>query len=267
MTTRTRVSSLVAVTLVALLAATASAQRAERLTDKDTKALFEEVDKARDRFEDQLDGKVKNGIARSASGETKVSEALDDLQQGLDRLKSRFTDSYSASAEVEAVLRRGNMFNAMMAGQPRDLKGMSEWERLRVELDKLASAYATEFPLPDGAAVRRINDAEAAATAGTVATQAQQIKRAAGADKTFAKAERQALEKQVDDLVKQAKTLQSRLKDGKPASSEARLLKDKVTALTPGGRSLPSGVLSAIGTLRAPLEKLDQAFGVAPTPR
>jgi hypothetical protein len=35
-------------------------------------------------------------------------------------------------------------------------------------------------------------------------------------------------------------------------------------ALTAAGRQLPPTVLTAIGGLRAPLAKLDQAFGVAP---
>jgi hypothetical protein len=247
---------------VVLASIVAAQQRAERLTDKDVKALFDSVNDARDRFEDQLDGKVKNGVVRSARGETKVSAALDDLQEEMGQLKSRFTDSYAASSEAEAVLRQGSWFATMMASQPRDLRGMSEWERLRVELTKLADAYAAAFPLPDGAAVRRINDAEAAATAGAIVKQAELLKRAAGSDRTLAKADKQALEKDVEEVIKQAKALQSRLNDGKPASAEARLLKEKVAALTPGGRQLPPAVLSAIGPLRAPLDKLDQAFGV-----
>jgi hypothetical protein len=53
------------------------------------------------------------------------------------------------------------------------------------------------------------------------------------------------------------------LKDGKPATADGRILKEQVAALTAQGRHLPPTVLSAIGGLRAPLEKLDQAFGIA----
>jgi len=84
------------------------------------------------------------------------------------------------------------------------------------------------------------------------------------ADKTLAKPDKQALKAAVEGVAKQAKMLQSRLKDGKPSTADAKALREKVAALTADGRQLPPGVLSAIGGLRAPLTKLDQAFGVAP---
>ena len=37
---------------------------ADRLPDKDVKALIERIDNERDRFEDQLDGKIKSSILR-----------------------------------------------------------------------------------------------------------------------------------------------------------------------------------------------------------
>jgi hypothetical protein len=109
-----------------------------------------------------------------------------------------------------------------------------------------------------------MNDTEAADAAGAVAVQAEQIKRAADADKTLSKPDKQTLAKELDTVIKQAKTLESGLKDGKPATGDWRTLKEEVVALTTEGRQLPPTVLTAIGGLRAPLAKLDQVFGVAP---
>jgi hypothetical protein len=53
----------------------------------------------------------------------------------------------------------------------------------------------------------------------------------------------------VDAVIKQAKTLQSRLKDSKPATADARALIEKIGALTKEGRQLPPPVLTAIGGL------------------
>ena len=97
-----------------------------------------------------------------------------------------------------------------------------------------------------------------------MAAQAEQVKRAANSDKTLAKPDKQALVKQADEVTKQAKTLQSRLQDGKPATADGRALKEKVAALTAEGRQLPPTVLTAIGGLHAPLAKIDQVFGAAP---
>jgi hypothetical protein len=242
----------------------AAAQNVERLTDKDVKSLIEGVDQARDRFEDQLDGKVKNTIIRSATGEIDVNARLDDFQQELEKLKSRFNDNYAASAEVQTVLRRGADVDAMMKAQPTGIKGASEWDALAGQLRRLAAAYATEFPVPEGAAVRRINDNEAAATADAIASQAEQIKKAVNADKAMSKPDKTALTAEVEAVTKQAKLLKSRLSDSKPATADARALAEKIDALLKEGRQLPPAVLTGIGSLRAPLLKLRQAFGGAP---
>jgi hypothetical protein len=211
-----------------------AAQTTERLSDNSVKAIIESVDQARDRFEDQLDGKVKDSVIRSATGEVKVSSSLDDFQELVDRLKSRFTDDYSASAEVTAVLRGAKSVDELVKG------------------------------LPEGAAVRRFNDAEVAAAAGAVATQAEQIKNAADNDKTMAKADRLSFLAYVDAVIEQAKTLQSHLKDGQPSSAEVRALHAAVTDLTTGARPLPPAIQTMVGGLRTPLDKIDLAFVVAP---
>jgi len=151
-----------------------------------------------------------------------------------------------------------------MKGPSSPTKGRNECDRQVVNLKQLADIYGATFPLPDGAAVRRMNDKEAAGAAAAVAAQADQVKRAADADKTLAKPDKQALKTEAEAVIKQAKSLQSRLEDGKPATADGRPLNEKVAALTAEGRQLPPSVLTAIGGLRAPLAKLDQAFGVAP---
>ena len=77
-----------------------ASQAPQRQSDADVKALIEDVNQARDRFEDALDGKIKNGIVRGPSGETKVEAFLQDLQDNVNKLKERFTDRYAASAEA-----------------------------------------------------------------------------------------------------------------------------------------------------------------------
>ena len=59
----TRATTWMALTAAVLGGLSGLAQAPERLTDKEVKALIETVDQARDRFEDQLDGRVKHSIA------------------------------------------------------------------------------------------------------------------------------------------------------------------------------------------------------------
>jgi hypothetical protein len=248
---------------VILAASAAPAQTGARLSDKEVKAVLDAVDTGRDKFEGNLDGRFKGSTLRGPQGETKVSGALQDYQDSTKKLQQRFTSDYSASAEAATVLKQSTQIDAFMKSPSSPTNGRNEWERQTTNLKRLAEAYNTTFPLPDGATVRRMNDKEAAAAAGAVTTQAEQVKRAADADKTMAKPDKQALKSEVDAVIKQAKTLQSGLKDGKSMTGDWRTLKEKVAALTAEGRRLSPTVLTAIGALRAPLAKLDQAFGAA----
>ena len=143
-----RVTRLAAALLwcLSLLPGGASAQTGDRLTDKDVKALIEAVDNGRDRFEDQLDGKLKDTILRGPNGEVNVARFLDDLQENTHRLKERFTAEYTASAEVATVLRQATPVDAFMKEKP-GIKGSSEWDHLASSLSRLAAVYGTKFPL------------------------------------------------------------------------------------------------------------------------
>ena len=80
---------------------TAFAQVGERPSDREVKQIIEEIDRARDRFEDQLDPKVKASIIRNERGELNVERYLDDLQDNLKNLKDRFDSEYAASKEAD----------------------------------------------------------------------------------------------------------------------------------------------------------------------
>lgn len=256
----------ISVIAAVVLTASAAAAQGERPSDKAVKELIDAVDTGRDKFEGNLEGSFKGSTLRGPNGETKVSAALQDYQDSTKKLQQRFSADYSASAEVAIVLKQSMQIDAFMKGPTSPTKGRSEWEAQSANLKRLAHAYGTTFPLPPEVAVRRLNDKEAAAAAAAVAEQAEQIKRAIDDDKTLAKPAKQTLKAEVEAVIKQAQILESRLKDGKPATTEGRMLKDKVSALTAPGRQLAPTMLSAIGGMRAPLAKLDQAFGIAATP-
>jgi hypothetical protein len=80
--------------------ATVPAAAADRLTDKDVKALIERADHDRDRFEDQLDGRLKRSIVRSSGGEVNVEKYLDDLQENVKKLKERYSPQDAAGEKV-----------------------------------------------------------------------------------------------------------------------------------------------------------------------
>jgi hypothetical protein len=245
----------------------AFAQAAVRLSDKEVKTLIEQVDNGRDKFEGNLDNKLKSSMLRSASREISVEGALQDLKDNVQKLKDRFTDDYSASAEAETVFKQTTNIDTYLKSTPTSTKGRSEWEKLAGSLKSLAGAYGTTFPLPDGASVRRMNDKETATAAEVLEKSANEFKDRVGDDKTLTDVEKTAGRKAADDLAKAAKTLKSRVEDGKPSTAEAKQVVAMLSSLSafhtmhaiPAGADAWQGVQGAMG-------KLQQAFAMISTP-
>ena len=237
------------------------AQTGDRLTDKDVKTLLEAVDNGRDRFEDQLDGKLKESVLRGPNGEVDVARFLDDLQENTGRLKDRFTPDYAASAEATTVLRQATAIAAFMKQKP-GVKGASEWEHLAGTLGRLATVYGTTFPLEAGGPARRINDGEAAKAAAAIAEYADGFKNAVNREPALAKPAKDGLKGQADAVKNAANTLESRLKDSKPSTAEARQLFAAIRTMRDSAKGISPASLSTIGQMQAPLATLGQAFGI-----
>jgi hypothetical protein len=213
---------------VTALCWTAPALAADRLTDKDVKSLVARIEHDRDRFDNALDGKLKNSILRGPSGEVKIADFLNDFQESIDRLEERLKPDYAASAEAATLLRRATAIHRMFREQPSGVRGESEWSRLETDVKALAVAYGTDFPLPENATVRRIGDGELAAAIDAIAVIGNQLKKSLDTDlkkdATIDKTARQAMVSEADGLSKDAKALRGRVKDGRPSSAEAERL-------------------------------------------
>ena len=247
---------------------------ADRLPGKDVMALLERIHNERDRFEDQLDGKIKNSIIRG-EGEVHVGRFLDDLQENVERLKSRFKYDYAASAEVTTVLRQGGDIQRFMSKQPPDLDGASEWNRLASSLGELAKVYATAFPLPEGEQARRLSDREVQKDASELAESADQFKKdlqsALKTNTTIDQPTKDAAVKEVNDLKEDAEKLASTVGDGRPASGEAKAVLDRAAkirgAAASSGQVLSPAAQKAWGPVQTGLQKVAMAFDLpAPQP-
>ena len=197
---------------------------ADRLTDRDVKALVARIEQGRDRFDDALEDKVKQDVVRGPSGEVSVDHFLNDFQESIDRVEERLKPDYAASAEVGALLRQASLIDAAFERRP-GVRGESEWNRLATDLKTLAMAYGASFPLNENATVRRIGDRELADAIEEVARAADRLKKSLDnelkKDMTMDKQARQAIVGEADRLAKSAKALRNRVKDGNPSSAEA----------------------------------------------
>ena len=250
--------------LAVLIAVPTPAPAADRPNDKDVKAIIEQVNHDRDRFEDQLDDQFKNSTLRSETGETNVSKFLDDLQENVNHLKDRFTDDYSASAEATTVLRQGTSIQNYMSKQPPNFKGASDWNKLASTLGQLAAAYGTTFPLSEGMTARRMNDKEVKSTAEGIAQSADRLKKELGYALKADKAAKESAEKDVDGLKEAAKALGSRVGGDRPASGEAKTLLDHaaVVQTKAAGKTLSAAGQTALESVNSGVAKIAEAFGM-----
>jgi hypothetical protein len=221
------------------------------------------------RFDDALEGKLKNSIVRGPAGEVNVARFLDDFQENIDRLEERLKPEYAASAEVATLLRQGSAIDRFLRQQPAGTRGESEWNRLATDLKTLAAAYGAEFPLAEGASVRRIGDRELAASVEQIEESAERLKRALDnelkKDPSVQSSARQAIVGEADQLSKDAKTLRSRIKDSKPSSAEAEHVMERAAKLRAfidtHKLSASSGTLA---TMSPAMQTVAAAYGKSP---
>ncbi len=237
------------------------AQTGERLSDKEVKEIIDNVDHGRDRFEDAMENNLKHAIWRGPKGEVDISKALDDFQENTKDLEERFKPDYSASSEVGVVLEKATNISNFLSNHP-GTKGASEFDHFAVDLKKLANAYGTDFPVPEGASFRRINDGEAAKAADLLAKQADQLKKQIDKDKTIPDEQQEIYKDDIDQLIKSSKTLKDRLADSDPATAEARTVVDQAAQIGQAleGAQVAAPVTSAWSSMQASLSKIKQAF-------
>jgi hypothetical protein len=198
---------------------------ADRLTDKDVKALVARIEDGRDKFDNALDSKFKNSVLRGSGGEVDVKRFLNTFQESIDRLEESLKPGYAGSTEAGTLLREGSALDRYFRAQPGGTPGESEWNRLATDLRVLAAAYGADFPVSDGATFRRLGDREVSDAVKLFGESAHQVKKALDSDlkknPSIDKASREAIVGEADQLEKDAKTLRDRLNDGKPSSAEA----------------------------------------------
>jgi hypothetical protein len=264
----TRLSFLAMSSSFLMAFAVSPAMAADRLTDREVKALIEQIDENRDRFVDALDDTLKNNVLRTPKGEVDVKRYLDDFKENISRLKDRLKPEYAASAEAAAVLRQGVGIQAFFKSQPPGTRGESEWNRLATDLSVLAKAYGATFPLDDKASVRRVGDRELVTAADAVAKTAERLKKSVDndlrTDVAVDRASREAAVLEAEALGEAAKALRDRVKDNKPSSAEAERLLTGASRMQTfiNGRRMPSSSTVWVQA-PAPLQTVAAAYGSA----
>ena len=252
--------------LVALAVAMPAAAQPNRLYDKDVKALLDQSKQTYERFWDALDNGLKNTTFKGASGEFVVKKIDEDYRKVIDTARERFTDSYSASTEVTAILRDAVRTQTYVDQKGAGMKGASEWQAHATILGQLAHEYGGTFPPAENQVLRRYNDKEVVAATTAIEQSskglASALENALKKDKATPEATRKSMVADTKQVGETAKMLGSAIKDAKPATAQVTMLADQVKKLqaTIGASSAGNALMSQLGSFNAPLATIGAAF-------
>jgi hypothetical protein len=219
--------SLAAVT-AGLLILPSVAQAADRLTDKEVQDLLSSIENSRSKFEAALDKGLKNTVLQGPRGDVNTNEFFDDLQDQVERTRERFKKDYSASSEVIALLGYATRLDVWVKKQHVGFQGSSEWGPFSSDLQRLAKAYNTSIPMPNGGIARRYNDSELVTAAANVEKMCDNFRHeldvSLSTKKGLSPANHQTTLAQVDTLKSHAHALNQSLANNQKGVAEADAL-------------------------------------------
>jgi hypothetical protein len=192
----TRITAILALTLLAGLANSALAQRPYRLSESDVRGLMSRLERDSDQFRKSIDSSLDHSRLDGSRAEDRINDFVKAFEQATDRLKDRFDDDRSASATVQEVLDRGAAIDRFIVSHRVSGRAYDDWMRVRTDLDELASAYsvawtwpgvevtvapgttvvATNEPVVVERHARRINDSEVKSIISRIDAQAERFR-------------------------------------------------------------------------------------------
>src|SRR5258708_1832401 len=144
-----RITVVAAMVLLIGLAGNIRAQEPYRLSEREMKDLLSRIDKQSEIFR----GSLKRAMNHSRLDETKAEDRINDFVKGFteatERLKHRYSDKRTASADVEEVLNRAARIDEFMTRHQLSPRAESDWAALRTNLDSLAEAYGATWSWTD----------------------------------------------------------------------------------------------------------------------
>lgn len=118
-----------------------------RLSDKEVKRLLDRLEKDSDKFRKSVDKILDKSRLDGTNREDDINKFVKDFEDEVDRLKDRFEDHKTVSADVEAVLRRAVLIDRFMQRYRVSAEMQGDWAAVKADLDELARAYSVPIPI------------------------------------------------------------------------------------------------------------------------
>lgn len=237
----------------ALLASTAKAQvigQPYRLSDSEVEKIIRRIEQQSDRFRSSLDDALDKSRFNGSNREDDINSFIKDFYEQTKRLRDRFDDRKSASADVEAVLNRAARIDDFMRRNRISSKAQDDWSTLRGNLDELASAYnvswrwdgysvAPGIVSPSGTTVAgvpyRVSDKEVERILRRIEEQSDRFRSALDSSLDRSRLDGTRDEDDINRFVKEfyegTKTLHDRFDDHKSTSADVQAVLDRAASI------------------------------------
>ena len=138
-----------ALILIVGLATSVAAQSLYRISEKEMKDLLSRIDKQAAAYRSSLKDSLDHSRIDDSKEEDRINDFVKGFEKATERLKDRYNDKNTASAEVEEVLRRAARIDSFMDRHDLSSRAESDWSALRQNLDTLAEAYSVSWSWSD----------------------------------------------------------------------------------------------------------------------
>ena len=144
-----KLTVVVATVVLITVAGSVRAQEAYRLSEREMKDLLSRIDKQSEVFRGSLKRAMNHSTLDDTKAEDRINDFLKEFTESTERLKHRYSDKRTASADVEEVLNRAARIDDFMIRHQLSERAESDWGALRANLDSLAEAYNVTWSWKD----------------------------------------------------------------------------------------------------------------------
>jgi hypothetical protein len=112
-----------------------------RISDKDVEKVLKHIEEQSDRFRSSLDSGLDRSRLDGTREEDNINAFVKDYYQSTKNLREHFDDHKSTTGDVQSVLDRASRIDTFMRRIRTGGNAMSDWNKLKVNLDELARLY------------------------------------------------------------------------------------------------------------------------------
>ncbi len=118
----------------------------KRVSDKDVEALMKNLKEDSKSFRENFDAALKKSAIRRTSQEKDAKSLVSSFEKQTDSMFSGFKKTKRGDVAVESTISNAQEIERLIYNLQLDSKTISQWEKIRSELDRVSSAFGINVP-------------------------------------------------------------------------------------------------------------------------